>query len=167
MAKTSSKRRHALARQERRIPRSRLQYGALCYRVKKGKLRILLISSRRTRRWVTPKGWPMHGKTGWEAAAQEAWEEAGVRGKAVAHSLGFYSYAKYLSKDRYITCTVQIFPLAVETKSRDFPERAERRRKWMRPRKAMEAVDEPELSRMIRKFARNFEKAAKTKKSGD
>ena len=43
-------------------------------------LRILLITSRDTGRWVIPKGWPMRHRSEAEAAAREAYEEAGLRG---------------------------------------------------------------------------------------
>jgi 8-oxo-dGTP pyrophosphatase MutT (NUDIX family) len=40
----------------------RLQYAALCYRAQRGKLQILMITSRDTGRWIIPKGWPMPGR---------------------------------------------------------------------------------------------------------
>ena len=46
---------------ERRKPKSRrqVQYAALPYRAKgKSKLEIMLVTSRGTRRWIIPKGWP-------------------------------------------------------------------------------------------------------------
>jgi 8-oxo-dGTP pyrophosphatase MutT (NUDIX family) len=66
----------------------RTQFAALCYRVVKKKVKVLVISSRGTGRWIVPKGWPMDGKTPADAALQEAWEEAGVIGKVVS-ALGF------------------------------------------------------------------------------
>lgn len=63
---------------------SRPQYAAICYR-RTGEsscpIEILLITSRGTGRWVIPKGWPMGKKKPHEVASQEAWEEAGVRGR--------------------------------------------------------------------------------------
>ena len=50
----------------------RTQFAALCYRVVKDKVQVLVISSRGTGRWIVPKGWPMDGKTPAEAALQEA-----------------------------------------------------------------------------------------------
>jgi 8-oxo-dGTP pyrophosphatase MutT (NUDIX family) len=49
----------------------------------RGALQILLVSSRETRRWVIPKGWQMKGKLDHQAAAQEAYEEAGLDGRIV------------------------------------------------------------------------------------
>ena len=61
--------------------KDRRQIGAIAYShsVETG-LRILLVTSRETGRWVIPKGWPMKSKLPHKAAAQEAFEEAGVKG---------------------------------------------------------------------------------------
>ncbi len=45
-----------------------------------GQLEVLLVTTRETQRWVVPKGWPLPRRPDHEAAANEAWEEAGVRG---------------------------------------------------------------------------------------
>jgi hypothetical protein len=48
--KSSSKKGHAV----------RLQYGALPYHFTKGgELEILLVTTRRSKRWTIPKGWPI------------------------------------------------------------------------------------------------------------
>ena len=55
---------------------------------------MLLVTSRETRRWIVPKGWPWPEVPDHEAAAAEAWEEAGVRGRILADELGTYTYDK-------------------------------------------------------------------------
>ena len=120
------------ARKAGRIP---LQYGALCFRNTPKGIRILLVTSRRSKRWISPKGWPMPGKTPAETAAEEAWEEAGVRGTPIPHSLGFYRYRKFIDRKTNITCTVQVFPVLVTEQVRRFPEHGERRRLRQRGRK--------------------------------
>ena len=59
-----------------------------------GKLEVLLVTSRETHRWVVPKGWPWPNVSDHEAAAAEAWEEAGVRGDIRADKLGSFTYDK-------------------------------------------------------------------------
>ena len=71
------------------------QYAALPWRNAQG-FEILLITSRETRRWVIPKGWPMPGNSPAESAAQEAYEEAGIRGKIAVQAIGHYGYRKRL-----------------------------------------------------------------------
>jgi 8-oxo-dGTP pyrophosphatase MutT (NUDIX family) len=134
-------------------PRPSLQVGALCWRLtRKGALRVLLITSRDTGRWVIPKGWPMRNRTEAEAAAREAWEEAGVKGEVSSKPLGLYGYPKITPKGGALPCVVRVFPLAVEARSSRFPEVDQRRRKWFSPAKAARKVQEPELARIIRGF---------------
>jgi 8-oxo-dGTP pyrophosphatase MutT (NUDIX family) len=60
------------------IAAKRVQYGALPYRLSAGsRPQFMLITSRETRRWVIPKGWPKKGKSPQYSAAREAFEEAG------------------------------------------------------------------------------------------
>lgn len=59
-----------------------------------GNVRVLLLTSRETKRWVIPKGWPMKGRKPYEAAAQEALEEAGVIGHTKKNPIGSYVYFK-------------------------------------------------------------------------
>ena len=62
-----------------REKRARVQYAALPYRVNGGaRPEIMLVTSRETRRWIIPKGWPMERRAPHAAAAREALEEAGV-----------------------------------------------------------------------------------------
>ena len=116
-------------------------------------IEVLLITSRETRRWVVPKGWPMKKKTPSEAAAQEAWEEAGVRGRIEAQALGSFHYLKRLKRDRTQLCVVDVYPLAVEQELSDWPESHERERVWLTPAEAASRVDEPELAALIEAFA--------------
>jgi len=54
---------------------------------------ILLATSRETRRWVIPKGWPMKGrKPHIISAALEAMQEAGLRGRMGGKKIGDYRY---------------------------------------------------------------------------
>lgn len=130
----------------------RTQFAALCYRVVKDKVQVLVISSRGTGRWIVPKGWPMDGKTPAEAALQEAWEEAGVIGKVVSAPLGLYSYQKVQENAPDFPCIAVVYAVKVKSLSKDFPEAGERRVKWVGRKKAAKLVDEPELSRILRDF---------------
>ena len=57
------------------------QIAALPFRKRRGKVEVLLITSRETKRWVIPKGWPMAGLKDFTSAKREALEEAGVTGQ--------------------------------------------------------------------------------------
>ncbi len=129
----------------------RTQFGALCYRVGDGKVQVLLITSRGTGRWILPKGWPMDGATPAEAAQREAWEEAGVEGKALGNSLGIYSYIKN-DDGEALPCVVAVFAIKVKALRRNFPEAGQRRRKWVSCKKAAAMLGEPELRQMVLNF---------------
>jgi 8-oxo-dGTP pyrophosphatase MutT (NUDIX family) len=125
------------------------QFAALCWRMRRDKPEVLLITSRDTGRWVIPKGWQVAGKDGAASAAQEAWEEAGVTGAVHADALGRYGYDKVLTADMCLPCAVSVYPLRVAALARKFPERNERRRKWFTAEKAARKVAEPDLRALL------------------
>ncbi len=131
---------------------ARTQVAALPFIMKQGKPRILLVTSRESRRWVIPKGWPMRGLTAPETAKVEAWEEAGVVGKISDRCLGFYAYQKSFPKSNDLPIVVAVYPMRVKALKDTFPEAGQRRRKWMSRKKAAERVHEPELRKILRKF---------------
>jgi len=130
----------------------RSQFAALCFRIRKDEPEILLITSRGSQRWILPKGWPMHAKTPADAALQEAWEEAGVRGKAYDRCLGLFSYQKSIGNNQTMPCIALVYPVQVSALETDFPEKGERRRKWFRLKKAAGKVAEPELKKILKTF---------------
>ncbi len=145
----------APARSPRRrsIPRPRQQYGALPYRMG-DKVEILLITSRETGRWVIPKGWPMKGKTAWDAAALEAFEEAGVVGEIAQTPFGSYPYVKFLKSGLGRPCRVKVFPLLVREQQEAWPEQHQRTAQWFGWSDAAGAVQELRLGRIIKKFGK-------------
>lgn len=130
----------------------RTQYGALCWRIRDGKVQILLVTSRRTKHWIIPKGWPMKGETPASAALTEAAEEGGVSGKVKKRSIGLYSYVKHADLKNAINCVVAVFPVRVRNLESDWQEKHQRKRKWFSRKKAAAAVKIPELARLIRSF---------------
>jgi 8-oxo-dGTP pyrophosphatase MutT (NUDIX family) len=131
---------------------AKLQYGALCWRDGGDGVEVLLITSRDTGRWVIPKGWPMPGLAPEAAAAQEAWEEAGVNGQINPCCIGRFGYQKGLSVSTTIPCAVAVFGLRVNTLASSFPEVKERQRRWFPKAEAAGLVAEPELSQIIAGF---------------
>lgn len=129
----------------------RTQFAALCYRIRKDKVEVCIITTRRTKRWILPKGWPMHKQTPAQAAATEAWEEAGLTGKAYDRCLGVYTYKKDIGSDILPVVTL-VYPVKVTAVHNDWPEAHQRRRKWVSLSKAAAKVKEPELKRIIASF---------------
>jgi 8-oxo-dGTP pyrophosphatase MutT (NUDIX family) len=113
-----------------------------------GKLEVLLVTSRETKRWVIPKGWPWRKVADHDAAAGEAWEEAGVKGNVTPDSIGTFAYAKRRhGKSR--TLTVLVYLLEVAEVAQTWPEAHERKRSWFSPSKAAGLVDEPALKSLL------------------
>lgn len=130
----------------------RIQYAALPYRQRQdGEVQIRLITSRETRRWVIPKGWPMKGLSPAKAAAREAYEEAGLLGSISTEPLGMYSYDKRLTLQT-VPCDVIVFPMKVKRYMKNWPERAERFGFWFSIESAAAAVQEEELRQIILAF---------------
>lgn len=117
-----------------------------------GAMRVLLITSRDSRRWVIPKGNPIRGLSAHRAAEREAFEEAGIIGVACPSSLGSYSYRKRRGDGTTRTATVDVFSLAVTGQADSWPEQAERDARWFSIPEAAEAVEEPDLKSIIAAF---------------
>ena len=132
--------------------RAKVQYGALCWREGSEGVEVLLITSRDTGRWVIPKGWPMPGLAPEGAAAQEAWEEAGVDGRISPLCLGRFGYQKVLAAKASVPCAVAVYGMKVARLADSFPEVKERRRQWFPVAEAAGLVDEPELATIIAGF---------------
>ena len=138
------------SRDEKDEPRN--QYAALPWR-NSGTLKILLISSRESRRWVLPKGWPMKGREPHAAAAREALEEAGIKGKIGKSPLGAYHYYKRRKNGANLRCEVTVFPMQVSEERKNWLEKRERVRRWFDLTEAADAVEEDELRQIILAFA--------------
>ena len=132
------------------------QAAALPYRRQQGKLEILLITSRETRRWIIPKGKIDPGMSRRQAAAQEALEEAGVIGEIADKSLGSFVYAKRRATGVIEMIETDVFALAVAAEMGEWQESHQRERRWFLPAVAASSVDETDLAALIRDFAADF-----------
>ncbi len=110
------------------------------------------MTTRETRRWVVPKGNPIKGLGPYEAAAHEAFEEAGVSGIMCPAPLGAFDYLKRKRDGTLRRATVTLYPLAVTDQSQDWPESDERETRWFGLTEAAALVEEPELKRLIAGF---------------
>jgi 8-oxo-dGTP pyrophosphatase MutT (NUDIX family) len=126
----------------------KVRYAALpVRRSKNGRKEILLITTRKRRRWILPKGRPGGGK-GYATAAKEAVEEAGVTGKIRKRSVGTYSYSKKTGRKRR-KFLVEVFPLAVMRELKRWKEQAERDLIWLPAKRAAEKAHYKGLKAII------------------
>lgn len=121
------------------------QSSVIPYRISKGQPEILVISSKRKKHFVVPKGIKDPGLSLQASAAKEAWEEAGVEGKVGAEPIGDYGYEKWGA-----TCTVTVYPMEV---TRMVPEaeweESHRGRQWVTPEQAAKQLKQSALVKLV------------------
>lgn len=119
-----------------------------------GRLRVLLITSRETQRFIIPKGWPMKGRKDHQAAAIEAQQEAGIIGRVHKKPIGAFTYWKRRD-DHFDLCRVKVYPLEFRHQLPDWREKGQRRGAWLLVDEAADLVDEPGLIEIIRHLPRH------------
>jgi 8-oxo-dGTP pyrophosphatase MutT (NUDIX family) len=103
-----------------------IQYACLPFRERGGgSIEVMLITSRGTRRWVIPKGWPMKGRKPLASAAREALDEAGPVGEVSKVPIGPYRYGKRLKSGEVVPCQAAVFPLEVKSQRKRWPEKGQ------------------------------------------
>lgn len=127
------------------------QSGVIPYRVKEGELQVLLVTSRKKKKWIIPKGVVEPYMTPQQSAAQEGYEEAGVFGRVWDEPLGMFEVVKWGGK-----CTVVVFPMLVTKIYKEWPEDDFRKRKWITPQKALEMVSKQDVKLMLEKFIAGY-----------
>ncbi len=132
------------------------QFAALPFRLDKSELRVMLITTRRKRRWSVPKGSPMRNKEPHLTAAIEAYEEAGLVGVMATRAVGSFKHRKRKG-DRKRTMNVDVFPMRVHGREPWWPEKGERDAIWVSPKTAARLVHKARLRRLITRFASRTE----------
>lgn len=131
-----------------------VQYAALPFlMMENGQPLVLLITSRETRRWIIPKGRPEKGLPPHEVAAREAMEEAGLIGKASEKAVASFKSEKRLKSGKVRDSVVYVHLFEVERELDDWPEKAERERRWMTPSEAALMVGEQGLVEVFLRLA--------------
>ncbi len=130
------------------------QVAALPYRFDAlGDVEVLLITSRRGgQHWIPPKGNLIDGLAPHEAAAQEAFEEAGVLGCIPTKPHGDYQAVKWRTNGGSGRVSVTLFPMQVESRASDWPEKGQRSVLWFETSSAAKVVREQDLARIIEEF---------------
>lgn len=125
------------------------QYAAICYMRMSDSIKVLLITSRQSGRWVIPKGWAMDSRAPHQVAEREAWEEAGIRGKARKKPFGYYTYLKMLDTGDRVASVVQVHLVETTAIDVEFKEKGQRTIVWLAPHEAAALVREPELKSLF------------------
>jgi 8-oxo-dGTP pyrophosphatase MutT (NUDIX family) len=134
------------------------QAGVIPYRHHGEALQVLLITSRHSGRWLIPKGGIEKNHTPAEAAAREAYEEAGVQGILSATPFGSFTYSKR-QRGGAVPASVEVYTMRVTKELKNWPERAERRLKWLPIADAIRLVDAPGIALLLQRFQEMHELA--------
>ncbi|SFV30548.1 Predicted NTP pyrophosphohydrolase, NUDIX family [Devosia crocina] len=134
------------------------QAGALPYAVVEGRLAFLLITTRKTGRWIFPKGRIEPDMTPWDSAAMEALEEAGVIGEISQVTVGSYRASSGGSGATLID--VDLYPLRVTEQLDEWREKGQRLRHWATLEEAKRLLADRSLSRLAEKVEAMHRSAA-------
>jgi 8-oxo-dGTP pyrophosphatase MutT (NUDIX family) len=117
------------------------------YRLKDGKLEILLVTSIKKKNWIVPKGYIEFNLTPFESAKKEAYEEAGVVGSNETVEVGQFINEKKSGKE-----LVKVYTMEVDEELDDYPEKNLRKRKWFVYEEAIEKVQNNQIKNFLKKL---------------
>ena len=106
------------------------QVAAIPFRYKPDSLKVLLLTTRKTGKWIVPKGWPIEGLNFSQSAEQEALEEAGVEWLISKDPIGDFIYHKKIAPRRKVPCTVVTYGLHVTDQMSEWIEKGQRKILW-------------------------------------
>jgi len=127
------------------------QVAALPFKVTRGGIRVLLVTSKTRHRWILPKGGVRKGLLPEEAAHEEALEEAGVEGYLSERPIGKYGYSRLGTRHDVTT-----YSMEVVREHKDWPEKEYRQRKWLKLEQAAAVIDDDELKQILLAFRTRF-----------
>jgi 8-oxo-dGTP pyrophosphatase MutT (NUDIX family) len=125
------------------------QVAAIPFRYELDSLKVLLLTTRRKRNWIIPKGWPIEGLNFRQSAEQEAMEEAGVKGSISKDPIGDFIHLKKIARGQRVPCTVVTYGLHVTEQLTEWIEKGQRDILWCSPLRAAKEVKNPGLSALL------------------
>ena len=129
-----------------------IQSGVVPCRSNKGRIEVLLITSKTRRRWILPKGNVRAGLSPQKSAVEEALQEAGVEGDLTGDSLGIFEYARL-----GIPYKVEMYPMEVKNTHENWPEKPFRERRRLNLDHAATVVEYEHLKQLFVEFAKHVE----------
>jgi 8-oxo-dGTP pyrophosphatase MutT (NUDIX family) len=137
------------------------QVAAVCYRLRGGSIEFLLVRTRSSGRWTFPKGSAEPGLTHAQAAALEAFEEAGVHGR-----IEEASFAKYVRRGSARKAAARsgkkelaVYAYLCEVFRLSVPKESRRNRTWFSAEDAKRRLREGRRSDDGAEFARVVDQA--------
>ena len=137
------------------------QVAAVCYRLRGASIEFLLVRTRGSGRWIFPKGNAEPGMTHAQAAALEAFEEAGVHGR-----IEEVSFARYVGRKRALNSAARssekeltVNAHLCEVLRLGDPKESNRKRTWFSVEDAKKRLREGRKSDEAGSLARVIERA--------
>lgn len=110
---------------------------------------VMLISTRKKKKWTLPKGIIEPGHSPRASAAKEALEEAGIRGQIHGQRFDYFEYHKWGG-----TCTVDVFLMEVSEVLDQWPEKGQRQRILVDPCQAPGLIGREAIKPVLEHFCR-------------
>ena len=134
-----------------------LQSGVLAYRsTGHGEALVLIVRKRRSKQWGIPKGKVEPHLSLGENAAKEAFEEAGVKGRVSANSVGVFRETKRTSdRLRQHVIEVWVYLLEVTESLTKWPEKGQRQVRWVSCHTAATRLRNPVLAELCQNLAQS------------
>lgn len=133
-----------------------MQAVAIPYRRTPDSLEILLVTSRKKKQWILPKGGVPRGMLPHNAAAREAMQEAGVLGTAQPEPVADILVEKRSGQDMPGAVRFIFFRIAVTTELAYWPEDYFRERKWVSLERALKIAGKAYVRHALQQFKDRF-----------
>src|ERR1700733_4502567 len=137
------------------------QVAAVCYRLRGGSIEFLLVRTRSSGRWTFPKGSAEPGLTHAQAAALEAFEEAGVHGRIEEASFARYFRRRHADRAERGEVEFTVKAYLCEGLGLHPPQELDRRPTWFSAEKAMRRVRDDRAAHYGAELVRIVESAVK------
>ena len=138
------------------------QVAAVCYRLHGGAIEFLLVQTRGSGRWTFPKGSAEPGLTHAQAAAIEAFEEAGVHGRIEEAAFARYGSRRQANArgvSRSIGKSLTVSAHLCEVLRLGKPKESNRNRTWFSVEDAKQRLREGRKNGEAKEFARVVQRA--------
>jgi 8-oxo-dGTP pyrophosphatase MutT (NUDIX family) len=135
-----------------------VQVAAVCYRMSGPSVEFLLVNTS-SGKWTFPKGRLNPSLSPSQSAAEEAWEEAGARGRIAEKHFDFYVDTKRAMGHDARTREVRIATYLFEVESTVTPLESGRNPSWFSPREARKQLAEGRSSQYAKQIANIIDSA--------
>ncbi|MTH77878.1 NUDIX hydrolase [Paracoccus aestuariivivens] len=122
------------------------RYGVICYLPGKKQDEVILVTSRRSKNWIFPKGRKIPGMSGPASARREAYEEAGLLGR-IDKRMKF----RIATKQAGEKVELLLYAMRVDKLLKRWPEARQRSRLVISRSKAEKLLDCPDTSLALKK----------------